>query len=102
MNSDPINPRSTENPPNPVVDRHDRDPASLPRCGAKTRDGAPCGRVGSARNGRCDFHGGLAGAPPGPRNGNYRHGNETKAAMAQRRAIAELLRRAEALLGGRT
>jgi len=31
----------------------------LPRCGAKTRNGGTCGRVGNARNGRCHFAWGL-------------------------------------------
>ncbi len=35
--------------------------AALPRCGAKTRRGTLCKRVGSSRNGRCHLHGARAG-----------------------------------------
>jgi hypothetical protein len=66
--------------------------AHMPRCGAKKRDGTPCRRIGSKRNGRCRLHGGRAGAPSGERNGRWRHGGETKAAIAQRRMIRALLR----------
>ncbi len=73
--------------------------ASLPRCGAKTRSGKPCRRAGTKRNGRCKLHGGRAGAPSGERNGQWRHGNETKEATAQRRAVRALLREAAKLVG---
>jgi|TARA_Y100000294_G_scaffold112788_1_gene104539 hypothetical protein len=44
-------------------------------------------------NGRCKFHGGKStGAPRGSRNGNYRNGNYTKEAVAERRRLAALLR----------
>ena len=66
--------------------------ATMPRCGAKTRSGRPCQRIGNSRNGRCKLHGGRAGAPSGERNGNWRHGNATKEAKAHRRAIRDLLR----------
>jgi hypothetical protein len=74
--------------------------AALPRCGAKTRRGTLCKRVGSSRNGRCHLHGARAGAPSGERNGNWRHGNETKVAKAQRRMIRTLLREARGFLRG--
>lgn len=74
--------------------------AVMPRCGAKTRSGAPCRRIGNARNGRCILHGGRAGAPSGPRNGAWRHGGETKEAVAQRQAVRALLRQARQLLKG--
>jgi hypothetical protein len=70
----------------------------MPRCGAKTRAGTPCRRIGNARNHRCILHGGRAGAPPGERNGRWRHGNLTKEAKAQRRAIRDLLREADKFL----
>jgi hypothetical protein len=41
-----------------------------------------------------------AALTPGQRNGNWRHGNETKEAAAQRRMIRDLLREAESLLRG--
>lgn len=83
---------ATCRPPNPF--------AAMPRCGAKTRAGTPCQRIGNARNGRCILHGGRAGAPRGERNGSWRHGGETKEAVAQRRAVRALLRRAKQMLKG--
>ena len=59
-----------------------RDPMA-PRpdhhCGARTRQGAPCGNLGMA-NGRCRFHGGLSTGPKTPegmarmRAANTKHG----------------------------
>jgi hypothetical protein len=34
----------------------------------------------------------LAGSPPGERNGQYRHGERTKAAIAERRKFNALLK----------
>ena len=63
-----------------------------PRCGARTRRGAPC-QAPAMPNGRCRMHGGKSpGAPTGESNGNYRHGHYTKEAIAIRRRISELLR----------
>ena len=74
--------------------------ANMPRCGAKTRNGTPCRRIGNSRNGRCILHGGRAGAPSGERNGRWKHGNATKEAIAQRRMVRALLREAVDLLRG--
>jgi hypothetical protein len=74
--------------------------ANMPRCGAKTRAGTPCRRIGNSRNGRCILHGARAGAPSGKRNGRWKHGNATKEAMAQRRMVRALLREAADLLRG--
>ena len=51
-----------------------------PRCGAKTRSGAPCKSAPVIGRLRCRMHGGAdgSGAPRGPRNGNYKHGRYTK------------------------
>ena len=76
--------------------------AGPPRCGAKTRRGTPCLRIGNRRNGRCILHGGRAGAPSGERNGNWKHGGTTKEAKAQRRMIRTLLREAGDLVRGDT
>jgi glucans biosynthesis protein len=73
---------------------------AMPRCGARTRGGAPCKRIGNSRNGRCKLHGGRAGAPAGKRNGNWHHGGETKEAIANRRQIQAVLRQAANLLRG--
>lgn len=40
----------------------------------------------------CRFHGAGGGAPKGERNGMYRHGQYTAAAIAERKALADLLR----------
>ncbi|WP_322096788.1 HGGxSTG domain-containing protein [Paramagnetospirillum marisnigri] len=62
-----------------------------PRCGAKTRSGAPCQQPGMA-NGRCKLHGGKStGAPKGKANGNYRHGYYTAEAIAERRELRTLI-----------
>ena len=66
--------------------------AAMPRCGAKTRSGAPCQRIGNARNGRCILHGGRAGAPKGERNGSWRHGHYTAEAKAHRLRLRKLIR----------
>jgi hypothetical protein len=64
----------------------------LHRCGAKTRQGGLCGRIGNARNGRCHLHGGWAGAPRAERNGNWRGGFYTLEMQAERRRLRDLIR----------
>jgi hypothetical protein len=56
--------------------------------------------VTSDEKGRCRLHGAANGSdgPPGERNGQYRHGERTKAAIAERQkfsALAENARRAD-------
>jgi hypothetical protein len=46
----------------------------------------------------CRFHGAGGGAPKGKRNGNYRHGLQTKKAAAERRLLSDLLRPSRATL----
>jgi hypothetical protein len=60
-------------------------------CGARTRSGAPCKSAPVTGRRRCRMHGGAAGsgAPPGSRNGNYRHGRYTQEVAATRRWIRE-------------
>jgi hypothetical protein len=43
---------------------------------------------------RCRLHGGAegSGAPPGERNGAYRHGLYTREAIAERKAMLALIR----------
>jgi hypothetical protein len=41
------------------------DPRTAPRCGARTRDGAPCKGPGMS-NGRCRMHGGKSTGPRTP------------------------------------
>ena len=47
--------------------------------GARTRSGKPC-RSPATKKGRCRLHGGArgSGAPPGQRNGQYRHGERPR------------------------
>jgi hypothetical protein len=42
----------------------------------------------------CRLHGGASGSggPPGKRNGQYRHGERTKAAIAEQRKFSALLK----------
>jgi hypothetical protein len=42
----------------------------------------------------CRFHGARGGGPKGKRNGRYKHGRFTAEAIANRRAISELVRQA--------
>ncbi|HIA03093.1 MAG TPA: hypothetical protein EYN66_14505 [Myxococcales bacterium] len=73
------------------------DPHANPdRCGAKTRAGHPCGRY-AMPNGRCRLHGGLSTGPKTPeglersRKANWKHGRNSKQAIAERRLIKKLL-----------
>jgi hypothetical protein len=54
-------------------------------CGARTKSGKPC-RSPATKKGRCRLHGGArgSGGPLGERSGQFRHGERTKAAMAER------------------
>jgi hypothetical protein len=67
---------------------------NAPRCGARTRRGTPCPSPVVKGKRRCRMHGGAhgSGAPKGERNGSYRHGFYTAKAMAERRALAALIR----------
>jgi len=53
----------------------------------------PC-RSPATKKGRCRLHGGASGrgGPPGKRNGQYRHDERTKAAIAERRKFSALLK----------
>ena len=74
------------------------NPWNAPRCGAKTRSGAPC-RSAAMPNGRCRMHGGPARGPTTPeglarsRTATLTHGPYSAAAVAKRRD-ATMLRRA--------
>lgn len=68
-----------------------------PRCGAKTRQAAPCKAPAVAGHRRCRMHGGAdgSGGPIGKRNGNYRTGayaQELAADLRLFRALARLVR----------
>ena len=72
-----------------------------PRCGARTRSGAPCRAPAVAGKRRCRMHGGAhgSGASPGNRNA-LKGGRYTKAARADRRALNRLARDAMRLMAG--
>ena len=61
--------------------------------GARTKSGQSC-RSPATKKARCRLHGGArgSGAPPGERNGQYRHGDRTKAAIAEQRKFSALLK----------
>src|SRR5215469_11298209 len=63
------------------------------QCGARTKSGKPC-RSPATTKGRCRLHGGASGSggPPGKRNGQYRHGERTKAAIAEQQKFSALLK----------
>jgi hypothetical protein len=44
----------------------------------------------ATKKGRCRLHGGAS--PPGKRNGQYRHGERTKAAIAEQQKFSALLK----------
>ena len=62
------------------------------RCGARTRAGAPCQRLAIRGRKRCRLHGGLSpGAPRGPKNGNFKSGDWTADAIAERKWLRSLV-----------
>jgi hypothetical protein len=81
--------------------RHGNPPGDFmaaPRCGAKTRQGLPCG-CSAMRNGRCRLHGGLSTGPRTPEGlkalGQARtvHGFYSRSALEQRRHARTARRR---------
>jgi hypothetical protein len=84
------------------VGTHKRNTAPMlasPRCGARTRSGAPCHAPVVAGKKRCRMHGGAkgSGAPRGNSNA-LKHGAYTKEALARRAAIRTLIGDAKKLL----
>ena len=64
---------------------------SSPRCGAKTRTGAPCQTPAVKGKRRCRMHGGNSpGAPKGNQNA-LKHGIYTARAVAERNELRELM-----------
>ena len=61
----------------------------IPRCGAKTRPGNPCGHYAMS-NGRCRYHGGKATGAKKPFR-PIKHGFYTKDAIAERKMLNELV-----------
>jgi hypothetical protein len=63
-----------------------------PRCGAKTRGGAPCRCPAIRGRKRCRLHGGLSpGGPKGMGNGNYKNGAWTAEAAEERSWLRSLV-----------
>ena len=79
------------------MERSTREPLPLrlaPRCLARTRSGRPAKPAAKGKK-RCRLHGGAegSGAPCVEPNGSYRHGLYTREAIAERKAMQELIRR---------
>ena len=70
-----------------------------PRCGARTRSGAPCRSPAVGGKKRCRMHGGAhgSGAPLGNQNA-LKHGHYTKQAIAMREEVVQLLKNADEYL----
>lgn len=72
------------------------NPMNAPRCGAKTRCGAPC-KTPAMTNGRCRMHGGKSTGPRTPeglersRKANFKHGFYSAELLAERKFIKQLL-----------
>jgi hypothetical protein len=65
-----------------------------PRCSATSkRTRQPCQAPAVAGWTVCRFHGAGGGGLRGERNGSYRHGLHTAEAAAERRAVADLVRK---------
>jgi hypothetical protein len=69
------------------------------RCGARTRSGRPCKSPSVRGKQRCRMHGGApgSGAPRGNKNA-LKLGVYTRRAMAERRALRDLLQQARKLM----
>ena len=65
------------------------------RCGARTRGGKLCRAPAVHGKRRCRMHGGApgSGAPAGNQNA-FKHGRYTRQAIADRKALRELIRQA--------
>jgi glucans biosynthesis protein len=63
------------------------------KCGARTRAGGSCEARAIRGRRRCRLHGGLSpGAPRGPKNGNFKNGDWTAEAIAERKWLRSLVR----------
>ena len=76
---------------------------AAPRCGARTRTGAPCQGPGMA-NGRCRMHGGKSTGPRTAeglercRRANWKHGRRAADAVSERKAVAAIRRELSRLI----
>ncbi len=103
----------TEDPMRPVANRLKNgvlggDPASAPRCGARTRAGTPCRGPAVRGRLRCRMHGGRSTGPRTAagrercRAARWRHGGRSAEAVALARGVAALLREAKVLIARAT
>jgi uncharacterized protein YjcR len=81
-----------------VTERHPAHIRAMlhsPRCGARTRSGAPCKSPTVQSKKRCRMHGGAegSGAPKGNQNA-LKHGRYTKEEIQRWKALREFLREA--------
>jgi hypothetical protein len=80
------------------------NPDNAPRCGARTRAGAPC-KGPAMPNGRCRMHGGPSTGPRTPeglersRKARWKHGRYSAKAVQDRHELRALLRHVRELLG---
>lgn len=74
---------------------------SSPRCGATTRSGTPCQAPAVSGKKRCRMHGGAdgSGAPKGNLNA-LKTGFYTRAAIAERKAVQDIIRQSRKLIEG--
>jgi hypothetical protein len=72
-----------------------------PRCGARIRSGGACRAPAVRGKTRCRMHGGAPGSGPPRGNRNARkHGLFTRAAIAERKQVRDLLGEVRKLLRG--
>jgi glucans biosynthesis protein len=70
-----------------------------PRCGARTRGGAPCRAPAVAGKARCRKHGGAVGSGGQPGNANaWKDGFYSGAEKAERRRIMDFVRKCNRVL----
>jgi hypothetical protein len=82
-----------DNPMDQGLGKRSNNLRQAPRCGAMTRAGTACQRPAINGRKRCRLHGGLSpGAPRGLRNGNFKNGDWTSDAIAERRWLRSLVR----------
>jgi len=82
--------KTTDNPTHPA-----QRLGNAPRCTATAKaTGCRCNAPAVKGWNVCRMHGARGGAPYGPANGRWRHGNRTRASEDMRRALAQLMREA--------
>jgi hypothetical protein len=80
------------------------NPGNAPRCGAKTRSGAPC-KGAAMLNGRCRMHGGPSTGPrteagkAAIRASRTKHGRYSQASIAARREVRWAIRTLREMFG---